>query len=92
VARMEVRVARERDLCVGDPLTFWYPSTEWEMAQPFECTCGSEACKGWIAGAGQMDKLILSQYWLNEHIVDLLSEKESAEAGTNGNGVSNGAH
>jgi hypothetical protein len=30
-----------RDISAGDELTFFYPSTEWEMAQPFECWCGS---------------------------------------------------
>ena len=23
------------------PVTFFYPSTEWELDQPFECRCGS---------------------------------------------------
>jgi hypothetical protein len=92
VARMEVRVARGRELRVGDPLTFWYPSTEWEMAQPFKCTCRSEACKDWISGAGQMAPEVLSEYWLNEHIVEMLKERESDEANAKGNGVGNGVH
>ena len=25
----------------GDEITFFYPSTEWEMAQPFVCNCGN---------------------------------------------------
>ncbi len=25
----------------GDEFTFFYPSTEWEMAQPFVCNCGT---------------------------------------------------
>jgi len=72
----EVRVSRDRDLKPGDPLTFWYPSTEWNMAQPFECTCGAESsCKGWIAGAGQMDEGVIKGYWLNPHIEKLLDER-----------------
>jgi hypothetical protein len=71
----EVRVARDRDLRVGDPLTFWYPSTEWSMAQPFDCTCGSEACKKYISGAGEMDEGVVRGYWLNAHIEDMLDEK-----------------
>jgi hypothetical protein len=73
---MEVRVARDRDLAVGDPLTFWYPSTEWEMAQPFACTCGTAECKGWISGARDMKADVLGQYWLNEHIKEMLAERE----------------
>jgi hypothetical protein len=71
----EVRVARDRDLRVGDPLTFWYPSTEWSMTQPFECSCGSSACKGWISGAGEMEEGVVRGYWLNAHIENLLDEK-----------------
>ncbi len=72
--KYEVRVARGRDLKVGDELTFFYPSTEWDMAQPFRCECGAEECKGWIQGAGSMDRGLLEGYWLNEHIVARLRE------------------
>jgi len=82
VGRLEVRVARDRDLKEGDVLTFWYPSTEWDMAQPFECTCGSEGCKGLISGAGQMEEKLVREYWLNGHIEELL--KKSNEKGKNG--------
>jgi hypothetical protein len=75
VAHMVVRVAADRDLNAGDPLTFWYPSTEWSMAQRFECSCGSKRCHGWIAGAGEMDEEVVRSYWLNEHIVELLDEE-----------------
>ena len=77
MSRMEVRVAADRDLKVGDMLTFWYPSSEWEMAQPFECSCGSERCKGWISGAGQMSEKVVREYWLNPHIVKMLDEKNA---------------
>lgn len=77
MGRMEVRVARDRDLKEGDPLTFFYPSTEWEMAQPFRCECGAGEgrCKGWIKGAGWMDGRGLEGYWLNGHVVERLREK-----------------
>jgi hypothetical protein len=75
MSQLVVRVARDRDLRAGDPLTFWYPSTEWKMAQPFECSCGTSACKGWITGAGEMDEGVVTGYWLNPHIEALLDEK-----------------
>ena len=34
----------------GDEITFNYLSTEWDMAVPFECKCGSKLCKGKISG------------------------------------------
>jgi hypothetical protein len=94
VARMEVRVSRERDLKVGDHLTFWYPSSEWEMAQPFECGCRDSGCKGQIWGAGEMNEGFVREYWLNEHILRMLDERtaKDGDGGKRENGVSNGVH
>lgn len=33
-----------RDIKAGDVLEFFYPSTEWNMAQPFDCSCGAKVC------------------------------------------------
>jgi hypothetical protein len=88
MATFEVRVSRERDLKAGDALTFWYPSTEWSMAQPFKCECGSAKCKGYINGAGQMEESVVRGYWLNEHIEKMLAER--AEKNNVANGASNG--
>ena len=76
MGRMEVRVVDDRPLKAGDALTFFYPSTEWDMDQAFQCTCGAGdgICRGWISGAKDMsDKL--NGYWLNDHISELLNEK-----------------
>ena len=72
--RWEVRVG-EKGLKEGDELTFFYPSTEWEMSQPFDCQCGARECRGKITGAKDMSREILKQYWLNRHIEELLEEK-----------------
>ncbi|OJJ43941.1 hypothetical protein ASPZODRAFT_72222 [Penicilliopsis zonata CBS 506.65] len=76
--QMQVRVADKRPLKAGDTLTFFYPSTEWEMAQPFQCTCGAgeKTCKGWISGAQKMSQEELEGYWLNDHIVALLQQRD----------------
>jgi hypothetical protein len=81
--RMEVRVARDIEggrLEVGDILTFFYPSTEWNMSRPFHCECKHSRCKGWISGSGQMKRAQLDGYWLNWHIRELL-EKEDRRSG-----------
>ena len=44
-----VFVAR-RDIAQGEFLSFDYNTTEWSMAAPFECRCGSEACVGIVGG------------------------------------------
>lgn len=86
MARYEVRVVDDRPLAVGDELTFFYPSTEWTMAQPFKCNCGAgERCLGLINGSKDMDPAVLRRYWLTEHIEKLLSEKEKQQSTTNGN-------
>lgn len=59
-------------IAAGEQFTFFYPSTEWEMAQPFACQCGTEACIGQITGASQIDKEILSRYRLTEYILSKL--------------------
>ncbi|KAL9612964.1 MAG: hypothetical protein Q9167_002493 [Letrouitia subvulpina] len=72
VEKMEVRVSRERDLKVGDLLTFFYPSTEWEMVQAFDCFCNEEGCLGQIVGASQMPRTSLQGYWVNRHVRERL--------------------
>jgi hypothetical protein len=67
-------------LNIGDELTFFYPSTEWTMAQPFECHCGYSECVGRISGAKDMPADVLGRYWLNAHIKELLEEKRGDEA------------
>ncbi|EFX03864.1 hypothetical protein CMQ_792 [Grosmannia clavigera kw1407] len=59
----------------GDELTFFYPSTEWDMAQPFSCFCGTATCRGQISGARSMRRDQLAGLWLNAHIWDLLGEQ-----------------
>jgi hypothetical protein len=73
VTRMEVRVSRHRGLKEGDELTFFYPSTELYMAQPFDCNCRGKQCKGRIAGARQMEPAQLKEYWMNQHVEEELT-------------------
>ena len=79
--KFEVRVVDDRALEVGDPLTFFYPSTEWDMTQPFECKCGTPGgkCRGWIDGAAKMRREEVEKYWLNDHVVDLLADKAASQ-------------
>jgi hypothetical protein len=67
-------VIAARDLAPGEELTFFYPSTEWEMARPFECCCGAAECLGWIAGAGEMPREQRNRYVINPHIEALCAD------------------
>ncbi|MBK6632909.1 MAG: SET domain-containing protein-lysine N-methyltransferase [Chitinophagaceae bacterium] len=57
-----------RSLQPGDEFTFFYPSTEWEMAQPFVCNCGHEGCLQLINGASHLSVETLSKYKLTDFI------------------------
>ncbi|CAL3973576.1 unnamed protein product [Diplocarpon coronariae] len=65
--------AGPQGLAPGDELTFFYPSTEWDMAQGFDCLCGARACRGYISGAKEMPREQLDGMWLNAHIRSLLA-------------------
>ena len=52
----------------GDEFTFFYPSTEWFMAEPFNCLCGEANCIGVIKGAKEINSYTLSQYRLTDFI------------------------
>ena len=39
-----------RDIAAGETVTFHYATTEWAMAEPFRCRCGSVHCLGEVCG------------------------------------------
>ena len=61
----------------GDEFTFFYPSTEWEMAQPFVCNCGHEGCLQLINGASHLSVETLSKYKLTDFIRQQVRQKLS---------------
>jgi hypothetical protein len=61
----------------GDELFYFYPSTEWEMAEPFQCLCGSPNCLGRIAGAAHLSKDVIQNYRFSVFISQQLNNKYS---------------
>ncbi|MEP7343351.1 MAG: SET domain-containing protein-lysine N-methyltransferase [Acidobacteriota bacterium] len=57
-----------RDITLNEEITFFYPSTEWSMTQPFACFCGAASCIGQIQGAVHLPKPALAKYRFAEHI------------------------
>jgi SET domain-containing protein len=54
-----------RDIASGEEITFNYLTTESEMAKPFDCTCGSPNCFGFVQGLNfltqdEVDRLFLA--------------------------------
>lgn len=70
----------QRDVEEGEELTFFYPSTEWEMAQAFLCHCGSGDCLHHIQGAAFLPDEILRRYRLTDFILRKLGEREEVRA------------
>jgi len=58
----------------GDELCFFYPATEWSMAQPFECLCGSKKCLKYIQGAAHLPIESLEGYKLTDFIQRMLNK------------------
>jgi D-alanine-D-alanine ligase len=67
------RVEVLADIRPGDELTFFYPSTEWEMAEPFDCSCDAPACLGRIAGAKHLPRDLMGEYWFARHIREAIA-------------------
>ncbi|KXS20950.1 hypothetical protein M427DRAFT_51901 [Gonapodya prolifera JEL478] len=65
-------VVANKDFAAGDEATFFYPSTEWEMDQPFECWCGSADCVRIVRGAKFLPRDRLDRYILAPHIHRLI--------------------
>ena len=66
-----IMVAR-RDIDKGEELSFFYPSTEWEMDAPFICLCGSSNCIHVVAGARFLPLSTLENHYLNKHIREMM--------------------
>jgi hypothetical protein len=57
-----------RDIACEEELSFFYPSSEWDMSQPFVCNCGSQQCLGIIQGAKYLSPQQAEAYRLNLYI------------------------
>ncbi len=66
-----------KNILPGDEFTFFYPSTEWDMAQPFDCLCGSEHCLKKISGAAHMPLHTLKNYRLTDFIQRQLAKNRN---------------
>jgi hypothetical protein len=56
-------------------MTFFYPSTEWEMARPFDCQCGAPDCVGKVAGARFLPVEVLARHFINGHIRRMIQDR-----------------
>ena len=59
-----------------EEMTFFYPSTEWKMTQPFNCYCGSKYCVGEIRGAAYLTPALQEKYRLTDFIQQQLAKRK----------------
>jgi SET domain-containing protein len=73
-------VVAARDIEGGEELTYFYPSTEWDMVGPFTCDCGVPRCLRLIRGARHLPADFAWPVRANEHIRNLLAERRDVVA------------
>jgi len=74
-----MQVVALKPIAEGDEMTFFYPSTEWDMVQPFKCYCGTSRCLGEIKGAAHINPQVLRSYTLTRFIQQQLHDRSSKE-------------
>lgn len=57
-----------KEIAEGEEFTFFYPSAEWDMDQPFQCNCGSEQCIGIVEGAKYLSPTMIAKYRFTDFI------------------------
>ena len=62
------------DIAAGEELRFFYPATEWRMAQQFVCNCGKPNCVGLVQGAADTSSEILNKYKLTDFIKSMAAQ------------------
>jgi len=62
------------DIEVGEELRFFYPATEWRIAQQFICNCGKPSCVGLIQGAADTPSEVLNKYKLTDFIKSMAAQ------------------
>ncbi|MEN9684465.1 MAG: hypothetical protein RLZZ28_251 [Bacteroidota bacterium] len=64
-----------KEIQPGDEFVFFYPSTEWEMIQPFECFCGTQTCLHKIQGAAHLTAAQIKKFRLTDFILEQLQNQ-----------------
>ncbi len=58
---------------INEEFRFFYPSSEWQMTQPFVCNCGASNCLQLIQGAAYLSSPIIKQYQFTDYIKQQLA-------------------
>ncbi|CAE6349905.1 unnamed protein product [Rhizoctonia solani] len=67
-----------RDIRPGEELSFFYPSTEWDMDQGFQCRCQTKHCLGYIRGAKELSRTqVVERGFISVYISRLLERRDT---------------
>ncbi|CAE6472549.1 unnamed protein product [Rhizoctonia solani] len=67
-----------KDIAPGDNLTYFYPSTEWDLIQPFDCWCHEQNCLKRIKGSKYLTRAqVEDRGCVNPHIVKLMERRDA---------------
>ncbi|MCX7067858.1 MAG: SET domain-containing protein-lysine N-methyltransferase [Methylococcales bacterium] len=64
-----------KEIAKNEEISFFYPSTEWSMSQPFKCLCNSRSCLGMIQGAAHLENNVVINYRFSDYIQKKLYQK-----------------
>lgn len=80
---VHVNIRAIKAISPGDDITFFYPSTEWDMDEPFACRCkdfsGGDGCISQIGGAKYIDRDLLVKNKAKWGISDWIIEAKNAK-------------
>lgn len=65
-----------KEIQPGDEFVFFYPSSEWEMTQSFECFCGTPQCLHLVQGASFLSDEEAARYRLTDFIKEQLLNRK----------------
>ena len=68
-----------KEIQAEEEMTFFYPSTEWQMTQSFSCYCGHAACIGDIRGAAFLSKEAQEKYRFTDFIQEQLAKQSTRQ-------------
>jgi hypothetical protein len=71
-----MQVIALKEIQPGDELLFFYPSSEWDMTQPFDCFCGTARCLHRIKGAAHLTETEAQHYRLTDFIQQQLLNRK----------------
>ncbi len=69
-----------RPIAVGAELAFFYPSTEWDMSEPFQCCCNADQCLGRVSGAKYLEPHSFASHRFSKAMASLYASAQRAQA------------